>query len=169
MHLPDFCFDFNELIHASQLPDAIAHELLSGWVVEMSDLKEEFEDLMDAIEWPEEADVGLLGPPPDDQPHRAPDRLAFAEALRKRVVRMHSLTGNLHVGANLCGVAVMLASALESLLVLPDARDAAATLLDDENARREIDDVMAVILERVAVRQLGSARPRPAIAPPTRA
>lgn len=148
MQLPDFMFDFNELIVNSQVPDVVANELLGGWVSEMHELKEVLEDLMDALEWPEEADLALLGPPPDDHPHMNPDRLIFAEALRKRVARMHSLTVNLHVGGNLCGVAAMLAGALESLVVSPEA---ALIALDDENARREIDDVIAVVLERIVL------------------
>ena len=58
---------------------------------------------MDAIEWPDDANLALLGPPPDDgstsaEGRSAPGREDFAEALRKRVLKMHALTGNLHIG-----------------------------------------------------------------------
>ena len=38
--LPDFTFDFNQLIAASQLPDAVACQVLAGWASEMNEAKE---------------------------------------------------------------------------------------------------------------------------------
>ena len=64
---------------------------------------------MDAIEWPADADLTLLGPSPEEDGHvgmrgGALERADFAEALRKSVLRMHSLTGNLHIGDDLCAL-----------------------------------------------------------------
>ena len=149
--LPDFCFDFNDVISFSQLPDSVAHQLLSGWVTEMAEYKETFEDLMDALEWPEENHSHNLMP---EQPEEAglsassPKRLLFAESLRFLLHRMHALTGHLHVGEDVCEAAKMLERCLRNVI---SQGAAGARRLDEENVRRELDDVMAVLLERVAI------------------
>ena len=149
--LPDFTFDFNAMIRSSQLPDAVACALLTSWVSEAGTLREELEDFMDALEWPEEASWSLLGPPAEAGGHGSGDGVAgrdlFALALRARLERLHMLMGDLHVGEGLRGAAAFLSQALGTLLSEGDA----ARGLSDEYVRREVDDVMGVILERIDV------------------
>ena len=108
---------------------------------------------MDAIEWPDEADLALLGPTPEDGFSTtvgigAQERIRFADALRKRLLKMHLLTGDLHIGQNLREVAVILVRCLDNLMTSDDA----ARRLEETDTRRELDDMLSVVLERMEVR-----------------
>ena len=78
----------------------------------------------------------------------AQERISFADALRKRLLKMHLLTGDLHIGQNLREVAVTLVRCLDNLMTSDDA----ARRLEETDTRRELDDMLSVVLERMEVR-----------------
>jgi len=133
-------------MRSAQLPDVIAFNVLAGWVDEVEALGNTLEDLLDALEWPDNATYkDIASGYPEFREHERPSRADISIAIRSIVHKVHALTSNLHIGKGLREVAAMLSYALKQLNAMSDA----SQVLDREEIRREIDSVTEVLNQRI--------------------